>query len=168
MIQPGKIKFVKGDLIKLAIDGHFDLIVHGCNCFCTQRSGIAPHMAKHFDTANPVYYPGENPASAGFIGKLGNIEYRVSSKWSGAPLIIVNAYTQYWHSRNMPTSMTIPLDYEALTLCLRKINRLFTGRRIGLPKIGSGRARGDWNIILQIITTELTDSEVTIVEYDES
>jgi O-acetyl-ADP-ribose deacetylase (regulator of RNase III) len=29
------MKVIKGDLIQLAKDGKFDLIVHGCNCFCT-------------------------------------------------------------------------------------------------------------------------------------
>ena len=32
---------IKGDLIKFAINGKFDVIIHGCNCFCTMGAGIA-------------------------------------------------------------------------------------------------------------------------------
>ena len=35
------IKYIKGDLIKLAQKGKFDIIAHGCNCFCTMGAGIA-------------------------------------------------------------------------------------------------------------------------------
>jgi O-acetyl-ADP-ribose deacetylase (regulator of RNase III) len=38
------IKYVDGDLIKLALKGEFDVIVHGCNCFCQMGAGIAPQM----------------------------------------------------------------------------------------------------------------------------
>lgn len=40
---------VNGDLIKLAKRGEFDVIGHGCNCFCTMGAGIAPQMAEAFD-----------------------------------------------------------------------------------------------------------------------
>jgi hypothetical protein len=32
------------------------------------------------------------------------------------------------------------LDYEALALCLRKINHTFKGKHVGLPQIGCGIA----------------------------
>jgi hypothetical protein len=47
----------------------------------------------------------------------------------------------------MLTGSTVALDYEALTLCMRKINYTFTGKHIGLPMIGCGLAGGDWNIV---------------------
>ena len=40
------INYVDGDLIKLAKQGRFDVIVHGCNCFCQMGAGIAPQMAE--------------------------------------------------------------------------------------------------------------------------
>jgi len=61
-----------------------------------------------------------------------------------------------------------PLDYEALTLCLRKINWVFSGKHIGLPKIGAGLAGGDWEQIKQIIKNELNDCDVTVVIYKEN
>ena len=35
------MKTVKGDLIKLALEGKFDLITHGCNSQCVMGKGIA-------------------------------------------------------------------------------------------------------------------------------
>ena len=35
------MKVVQGDLLELAMDGEFDVIVHGCNCFCQMGAGIA-------------------------------------------------------------------------------------------------------------------------------
>jgi len=33
------MKAIKHNLIHLAHNGEFDLIVHGCNCFCTMGAG---------------------------------------------------------------------------------------------------------------------------------
>lgn len=73
-------------------------------------------------------------------------------------LLVVNAYTQYQPGPN--------LDYDALTLCLRKINHAFKGKHIGLPQIGAGIAGGDWNRIKTIIQQELKDCNVTVVIYN--
>jgi hypothetical protein len=42
-------KEIKGDLIALALAGEFSVIAHGCNCFSTQKSGIAKYMVEHFE-----------------------------------------------------------------------------------------------------------------------
>ncbi len=34
------MKTIKGDLIELALNGKFDLIILGCNCFCTIGAGL--------------------------------------------------------------------------------------------------------------------------------
>ena len=74
-----------------------------------------------------------------------------------------NAYTQYsFATQNNRT----PLDYEALTLCLRKMNHVFRYKRIGLPLIGGGLAGGDPEIIKDIMQKELCDCDVTLVLFD--
>ena len=35
------MKIIKGNLISLALAGEFEVIIHGCNCFCTMGAGIA-------------------------------------------------------------------------------------------------------------------------------
>lgn len=151
----------RGDLIEFAKKGMFDVIVHGCNCMCTQGAGIAVRMRNEFGTDK---YHMENPIFKGDINKLGNIEYEYKTL-SGRNVAIVNAYTQYKYGPNHPDGDAQPLSYEALIMCLRKINYVFAGKEIGLPQIGAGLAGGDWDLISPIIKKELKDCSTTIVIY---
>ena len=163
------MEVIKGDLIELALHGKFDVIAHGCNCFNTQGAGIAKRMKQTFAT-DKYSLEGHNPLDSerwfelklGDINKLGQIEYRTKTlpfKDGVFHLQVVNAYTQYRYGRGLH------LDYEALTLCLRKINHEFKGKHIGLPWIGCGLAGGDKAKVRQIIKKELTGCKVTVVEY---
>lgn len=165
----GTYREVEGDLIKLAKQGDFDVIGHGVNCFCRMKRGLAPQMAEAFGCDK--YYPLEHFTSEGNINKLGQLNYKTFEligkniidaefplQESKKYLSVVNAYTQYQWSTD-----TKPLDYEALTLCLRKMNHIFKGKHIGLPMIGCHLAGGDWNIVREIIKKELKDCNVTIV-----
>jgi len=147
------MKELTGDLLKFAEEGYFDLIVHGCNCFNTMGSGIAKSIKNRWAAA----YYADFDTIKGDIKKLGNYSYADVSISSGS-LRIINAYTQY----DLGTQK-VQIDYEALTLVLRKLNKLYPIQRIGLPKIGSGLAGGDWNRIKDIIKTELKDMRVTLV-----
>lgn len=175
-------KEIKGNLITLALQGEFDVITHGCNCFCTMGAGIAPQMAKAFDCD---IFELEGDEYKGDINKLGQIdskrlkEYDYGNnqyEWleflwdldsnikpTGKELIVVNSYTQYKYGRNHSDGVDKPVDYDALTLCLRKINHNFKGKHVGLPQIGCGLAGGDWNIVKNIIQKELKDCKVTVV-----
>jgi O-acetyl-ADP-ribose deacetylase (regulator of RNase III) len=160
-----KYKEIKGDLISLALAGEFDVIAHGCNCFSKQKSGIAKEMVEHFNTDmfkdEQIYIKGYE------ILKLGNIDWEL--KWISPNgnhcdrfgLSVVNCYTQYQYGIDK-----VNLDYEAFTLCMRKMNRIFMGEYIGLPQIGCGLAGGDWNRVKEIIQRELKDCQVTVVIYD--
>ena len=79
---------------------------------------------------------------------------------------VVNSYTQYNYGRNHSDGDDKPLSYEALTLCLRKINHKFKGKHIGLPQIGCGLAGGDWEKVKAIIQKELVDCDATVVIYN--
>lgn len=168
------MKEIEGDLIELGIKGTFDVIVHGCNCMSTMGAGLAPQMAKAFGCDKfGMEAWGPSPE------KLGNIDYEhfciVPGKhttWSlndgknhdnDPELIVVNAYTQLSYGKNHTDGVAAPLDYEALTLCFRKMNLVFKGLRIGVPQIGAGLAGGNWNRISHIIESELKDCDVTIV-----
>lgn len=167
-------KEIKGDLIELAMNGEFDVIAHGCNCLVTMGAGIAPQMAKAFqaDTAD-IDYDFDLKAHFEFhrSEKLGNITWWNPNRDFGikeAPenLTVVNAYTQYSYGTNHADGVSKPLDYEALTLCMRKMNYQFAGKHIGLPKIGCGLAGGNWDLVKLIIQQELKDCNITIVIYN--
>lgn len=167
-------KEVHGDLIALAKQGEFDVIAHGCNCLSTMGAGLAPQMAKAFGCDKF-----EMELHGADVNKLGNIDYQTfvlgeKAIWSledaknnrdEPELTVVNAYTQYKYGRNHRDGVHRPIDYEALTLCLRKMNTIFAGKRIGLPQIGAGLAGGDWDLIQTIIKHELADCKVTVVIY---
>lgn len=164
---------VEGNLIKLAKEGKFDVTVQGNNCFCTQGSGLAPQMVEAFGTDR---FPKENLTFRGDINKLGTIDFegRYKENWKekafvqmGRPydLYVVNSYTQYYYGRNHEDGVDKPVDYEAITMVMRKLNHTFKGKHIGLPKIGAGLAGGDWNTIKNIIQKELKDCNVTVVNY---
>lgn len=169
------LKYVDGNLITLALEGKFDVIAHGCNCFCRMGAGIAPQMAKVFGCDK---FDLEAKYLAGDINKLGQIDYREVFIYENSlvfhypefsredppnELFVINAYTQYKHRGNSPSEA--PIDYDALTLCMRKIKHRFRGNRIGLPKIGCGLAGGNWDIISRIIDKELQGEDVTIINF---
>jgi O-acetyl-ADP-ribose deacetylase (regulator of RNase III) len=146
---------INGNLITLAYDNQFDVIAHGCNCLSTMGAGLAPQMAKAFGCDKfPMELMGPS------INKLGCIDYKLHEPLN---LIVVNAYTQFYYGKNHTDGITKPLDYEALTLCLRKMNTLFKFKKIGLPQIGAGLAGGDWNLIKSIIIKELHECNTTVV-----
>lgn len=160
------IKEIDGDLISLALENKFDVIAHGCNCKNMMGAGIALQMTKTFkaDLLDDTYLEEMLKVDTAFndIEKLGNIVSFIpyhEKYFSNVPkdLIVVNAYTQYYPGKN--------LDISALILCLRKMNKLFKGKHIGLPRIGCGIAGGDWTVVKQIIINTLVDCEVTIVNF---
>ena len=149
---------IKGNLITLATEGKFDVIAHGCNCFTTMGAGIALQMNQAFNALLHDITYDLNVSKP--VEKLGNIDWFKGTVSKYKSLTVINAYTQYVPGPN--------LDYEALILCMRKINNIFFNRHIGLPQIGCGIAGGDWEKVKEIIKRELTDCKVTIVIYDDN
>ena len=145
------MRMVKGNLITMAKQGHFDAIVHGCNCFNMMGAGIAAQIAHHFTRARDA----DQRTIRGASDKLGHCQYvRISPK-----LLVVNAYTQY-----EPGPC---LDIAALYQCLFDIKLNLPMCRIGLPKIGCGIAGGDWRVVSQMIERSLDGLNYTIVQLEE-
>jgi O-acetyl-ADP-ribose deacetylase (regulator of RNase III) len=159
------VKYIDGNIIDLIESGNYDVTTHGCNCFCVMKKGLAPQMAKAFGCH---MFPMEGHMHKGKINKLGTIDGGLIQLDNGKLITVYNSYSQFYHARNMPPNMSTPLDYEALRMCLKKINHIHKGQSIILPKIGAGLARGDWSIIESIIREELEDMDVTIVNYKDN
>lgn len=145
------IKYVVGDLVRDA--KNFEVIVQGCNCFCTMGSGIALQIRKAF----PEAFEADKTTIRGDKTKLGTITYYRNEKHP----IVVNAYTQYYFGEKDTNA-----DYEAIRQCMKRIKLQFKGKKIGMPRIGAGLARGDWNIIEDIINEELDCEDVTVVVWN--
>jgi O-acetyl-ADP-ribose deacetylase (regulator of RNase III) len=149
------MKTVRGDLLKLALDGHFDVIVHGCNCQCVMGAGIALAIRNTF----PEAFAADCATAKGDGNKLGTISV-ASVERSGLCLAIVNGYTQF-HWRGCG----VLVDYEAVRSVMRHVKVAYSGKRIGYPKIGAGLAGGDWVRIAAIVDEELDGEDHAFVEF---
>ena len=151
------MKTVEGDLIKLALGGNFDLIVHGCNCFCTMGAGIAKSIKEYF----PEAYAADMDTVNGAREKLGSITSAVAFR-NNNNITVVNGYTQY-----SPTGKGILVDYDAVSSVFREIKKTYSGCRIGYPMIGAGLAKGDWQVISGLISEQLSGEDHTLVVFKE-
>lgn len=149
------MKILKGDLIQLALSGRFDVIIHGCNCFCSMDAGIAQQIKKTF----PPAFQADLETGSGDRTKLGTYS-RATITINTPPLTIINGYTQYHYS-----GAHVLADYDAITALFSRVKMDFSGEKIGYPRIGAGLARGDWKKISKIIDHQLAGENHTLVEY---
>jgi O-acetyl-ADP-ribose deacetylase (regulator of RNase III) len=146
---------IEGDLITLAMEGRFDVIVHGCNCFCTMGAGIARAIQNEF----PEAYAADLVTIKGDRNKLGDFSF-ATVKHNEHEITIVNGYTQFhFHGQS------VLVDYDAIERVFKKVQQKYSGKRIGYPKIGAGLAGGDWERISRIIDQELAGENHSLVIY---
>ena len=146
---------LKGDLIQFVMAGRFDVVIHGCNCFCTMGAGIAKLIRNNF----PEAYKADLETVMGNKEKLGTYS-QARIKRNGNIFTIVNGYTQYNFSGQGPLA-----DYGAIQKLFSMIKKDFSNQRIGYPKIGAGLAKGDWEVISDIINKELDGEDHSLVEF---
>jgi O-acetyl-ADP-ribose deacetylase (regulator of RNase III) len=149
------MKSITGDLLQMALDGRFDVIIHGCNCQCAMGKGIALSIKNQF----PEAYAEDLKTTKADRAKLGTITVAQVER-DKARFSIVNAYTQFHYRGD-----GVLADYDAIRSAFKRVKEQFSGRRIGYPKIGAGLAKGDWKVISAIIDEELADEDHTLVEF---
>ena len=156
------MKVIKGNLLDLAEQGEFDVIVHGCNCYNTMGSGIARQIRERF----PEAWMADQATPEGDVNKLGTIS--VAQDPTGR-FLIVNAYTQYRFNRNGETADVF--EYTAFQLILEKMLKRIPNNRFGFPMIGMGLAGGNKERILAMLEdfsqkVEAEGGTVTLVEFE--
>ena len=151
----GEMKVVQGDLLQFALDGKFDVIIHGCNCQCAIGKGIALSIKRQF----PEAFDADLKTVKADQSKLGTITTAEIVRQS-ARFTVVNAYTQFHYHGD-----GVLADYDAIRSAFRVVKQRFGGKRIGYPKIGAGLAKGDWTRIAAIIREELKGADHKLVEY---
>ncbi|MFM2478259.1 phosphatase [Celerinatantimonas sp. MCCC 1A17872] len=149
------MKVMDGDLITLAEQGKFDVIVHGCNCFNDMSHGIAATIKEHF----PEAYMADQDTTPGDRNKLGTFTSALIER-NGHQFTVVNAYTQYGHVGDGN------VDYEALQIVFAQVKQHFHNLRIAYPLIGAGRGGGNWELLEKIIDQQLEGEDHTLIRYE--
>ncbi len=134
------LKRTTGNLITLAENGQFNIIVHGCNCFNTMGSGIAKEIRDRY----PKAYDVDSTTGSGDRNKLGTYSFAATEKF-----LIVNAYTQFDYNRHGKQNDVF--EYTAFKLILEKLAYLGGSNNFGFPYIGMGKAGGDSARILPML-----------------
>lgn len=155
------MKIVKGDLLKLAAEGNFDGIAHGCNCFHTMGAGIARQIVELWPEVLEI----DKETKYGDIFKLGG--FSKCKREGDRTFDIFNFYTQFDIGRSF--------EYTALMSCLKELE-YFSERmlgmstyKLGVPLIGGGIGGGLETVIRDILTRFDDRSKVvniTLVEYE--
>jgi O-acetyl-ADP-ribose deacetylase (regulator of RNase III) len=147
------IHYIDGDLIELAKQGTFDVIVHGCNCQNVMGAGIALQIAQTWPQAVRA-----DVMCNSMLGKY--------SECVVGNLTIINAYTQmypgvaqYGVDSNMHRLLAIHKVFSQLDKTLKK------DAMIGIPKIGAGLAGGKWETIEKVINCAITKHDIIVVNY---
>ncbi len=147
------MKIEHGDLLALAKSGKFDVIIHGCNCFCSMGAGVAKQIAQQFPEAEladkSTFYGDRSKMGECVMVEIGDIT-------------VINAYTQFGYGGKSKN-----VDYKALTKCFQAIKHGLGGKklRFAYPMIGAGLGKGDFRIISKIIDRELKGEDHTLVKY---
>lgn len=157
------LRHAKGNLIDMAEQGCFDVIVHGCNCMCTMGSGIAKEIRARY----PAAYQVDQRTEAGARDKLGSYTMAVIET-NDHHFAIVNAYTQFDYNRKGETKDVF--EYGAFLDILIDLVDTVGEMHIGLPYIGMGLAGGDKDLIMKLIeifAERVADKggSVTLVEF---
>lgn len=149
----------KGNLIQLALQGEFQVIVHGCNCYGRMGKGIALGIKNQWPDAYKADLDFPVPFGPDRLGKIS-----VSSPQSNG-LIIINAYTQvrHWHERGEDYNAPL-VDYNAVGRCFAAVRELVSPEtRIGFPLIGCGLAKGRWDMVYPQIAQQMVGYDATYV-----
>lgn len=147
------MKYIMGNLVDRALEGKYNLIVHGCNCFNNMGAGIAVPIKHNF----PDAYLADRATKYGSKEKLGKFTIGRHKE-----MFVINAYTQYEYG-----SGKMNADYDAIREVFKLLNIMFRKQKVGIPLIGAGLAGGDWDAIEKIIEESSPDLDIEVVVLDE-
>jgi O-acetyl-ADP-ribose deacetylase (regulator of RNase III) len=157
------MKFIKGDLLDLASNGYFDVILHGANIHHVMGAGIAKQIRDKF----PEAYIADLATKKGDVSKVGTFSSsiqkcntNIGTGFECKHFMIINAYTQYSYSKTGDV-----FSYDGFEFILKTLSKLYPNYKYGLPLIGCGLAGGNKERILKIIEDAIGHMDVTIVEW---
>lgn len=151
------MNYTHGNIITMAKNKEFDILVHGCNCFNTMGSGLALQIKLNFEGAYTI----DQSTLRGDVNKLGTYTYAMYNP------IILNAYTQYDYG----TDSQDRFNYDSFQLILNKLKFKWPSKHFGFPLIGCGLAGGNETRIVGMLqefdrNISFYGGKVTLVRYN--
>lgn len=147
-----QLKYAKGNLINLADEGKFDIIMHGCNCFCSMKAGITLSISERWPESEKI----DQKTKKADVHKLGSFSVANVKTKIGTDLMVLNAYTQY-----KPGADFKLIHLEQALLRLQEIYE--TDLRIGIPMIGCGIGGGNWEEVEKSLKENFNKLDLTVV-----
>lgn len=139
-----------------------ELIIHGCNAQGVMGSGVALAIRNRWPRAY-AYYRGAYERNKKKL-ELGTVIY--IADFNPTPKYIGNCITQEYYGRDSSVQYC---SYEAIEKCLLEVKNFCLDNNIhafAMPKIGCGLGGGKWEVVLKIIEKVFSDTELTVVVYD--
>ena len=152
-----EIEIIKGDALELATG----VLVHGCNTEGVMGSGIARGVKTRYPNVYDVYKQAQRENGL----KLGSCSIGVARD----NLYIVNAITQTLTLNTTQFERLYPVSYDAIARCFNIVNTAMNqidpefDMNLCFPKIGAVRGGGDWNVIQEIIKSEVSPQRKKIL-----
>lgn len=149
------ITYKQGNAVDALINGEIDVLLHVCNNKGVMGSGIALEIKNRIPDAYQAYKNHELVCGL----SVGDNSYA----WLDSPedSVVVNMIAQNGYGSGKRF-----LNYGALANCLCDVRNTFEYeevKAIGIPfKMGSDRAGGDWNIVLEMVEYFLKDFNVIV------
>lgn len=148
------IEIVSGDLLDAFDKGEVTTIGHVVNCQGVMGSGIAKSIRDRYPRVYDFY-----------VKFCSEFTYKHEFLGAAQPVYLDNC-SSVWNlfAQNRYGSPTRDLNYGAIGNCLREMaDDLDVDEPIGFPyKMGSDRAKGDWDIVLEMIEFYFKDHNVRI------
>lgn len=142
-----EINYINGDIFEIATEPF--IIAHVCNDLGGWGAGFTGQLDKVWIQPQKAYrLMAQDNTPNEMIGKSQLV--KVCTNGYVANLVAQCGYKGRFNQ--------VPLDYIALTKCLATLNQWALTKKcnVFMPKIGTGLGGGDWHVISQIITEQMS------------
>lgn len=148
------ISVIKGNVLTAFQRGDIQVLAHGCNCSGGFGTGVAGQIAQMWPGVKRAYHLHHKSAKC----KLGDVQLvRVEPHGS-----IANCFTQQKYGKGEKGTI-VYADYTAIELCMAYLKyKIPSEFRIGIPKIGCGKAGGSWQTVEEILTRIFHDRDLVV------
>lgn len=153
------ITYKQGNAVDALINGEINVLLHVCNNKGVMGSGIALEIKNKVPDAYQGYKSAQ--ISNNMALELGSISFGWTALRNHDTGMVCNMVAQDGYGKGIKH-----LSYGALAECLFRVSKLSI-RTIGIPfKMGSDRAGGDWEIVLEMVEYFLKDFNVVIYKLE--